>query len=355
MSTEIESLLSRYIAERSFPGAAYCFGNAKTLQMGWVGQQTYAAESPAVSEGTWWDLASVTKVMSTTMAAICAVRQELFRLDDPVELYLPETKVGTGTVRNLLLHNCGFKAYDSMAGKVSDASEAKTRILTAVPAAKPGEQTTYSCLGFVNLMAVIERSSGTNLGAFIQDNFYGPLGIQATYRPSPALVPHCAPTEATPAWRKQIARNRGEEWTVGEFIQGSVHDPIAYILGGLSGNAGLFAPIGGVAKFGQALAANHEIFGGLLESWVKRQGQSTRALGFDTKSSDGSSAGSRFGPNSYGHTGYTGTCIWVDPDAKIFAALLTNRVHPDDTDSKIAQARPAFFDLAFDAAMSLGH
>lgn len=353
MSPEIDALLNRYVAERTFPGAAYCYGNSNSFETGWVGRHTYSQDSKVSGAGTWWDLASVTKVMATTMGAICAVQDELFGLDDPVSLYLPETKLGSGTIRNLLLHNCGLKAYDSIAGKVTDASEAKTRILTSAPAAKPGDQTTYSCLGFVNLMAVIERTSKMNLGAYVQERFFGPLGIAATFRPSPGLVNQCAPTEATPAWRRQMARARGEEWTVGEFIQGAVHDPIAYILGGLSGNAGLFAPIDGVARFGQALAGQYDVFGGLLPSWVKKQGGATRALGFDTKSAENSSAGNRFGPNSFGHTGYTGTCIWVDPDAGVFAALLTNRVHPDDSDTKIAQARPEFFDLAYAAAVSL--
>jgi CubicO group peptidase (beta-lactamase class C family) len=351
MSEKIESALNNWIAKNAFPGAAYCYGNATGYELGFVGRHTYEADSQTVSADTWWDLASITKVMSTTMGAICATRDGLIDIDTPVQTYLPESKLGTATLRNLLLHNCGIKAYDSLT-TMKDASEARTRILTTTPSAKPGEKTVYSCLGFVNLMAVIERASGTNLGAFVEEKFYSPLGIQACYRPSPGLVQKCAPTEETPAWRREMARARGEEFTIGEYIQGSVHDPVAYVLGGLSGNAGLFSPVEGLAKFGHALATNHEIFGGLLSSWVKRSGNESRALGFDTKSPTGSSAGSIFGPKSFGHTGYTGTCIWVDPEAQVFAALLTNRVHPKDGDLQISKARPEFFDLAFAAATS---
>ncbi|MFM9872887.1 MAG: serine hydrolase domain-containing protein [Fimbriimonadaceae bacterium] len=351
MSETIDSALNMWIEKKAFPGAAYCYGNADGYQIGFVGRHSYGATAVKVSGDTWWDLASVTKVMSTTMGAICATRDGLISLDDPVQKFLPETKLGSATLRNLLLHNCGIKAYDSVTG-IKDASEARTRILTSLPSALPGEKTVYSCLGFVNLMAVIERVSGTNLGAFVEEKFYGPLGIEACYRPSPGLVQKCAPTEETPAWRRQIARARGEEWTLGEYIQGSVHDPIAYVLGGLSGNAGLFAPVESLAKFGHALATNHEVFGGLLPEWVQRSGNETRALGFDTKSAEGSSSGAKFGAKSFGHTGYTGTCIWVDPEAKVFAALLTNRVHPKDGDLQISKARPEFFDLAFAAATS---
>ena len=352
MNEKIDALLAGYIEKNAFPGAAYCYGNADGYHLGFVGAHMYSAGAQRVSADTWWDLASVTKVMSTTMAAICATRDGLINIDRPVTDFLPESKLGDATIRNLLLHNCGIKAYDSLAGKVSDASEARTQILTSAPSAKPGEKTVYSCLGFINLMAIIERVSGTNLGAYVEEHFYQPLGIEACYRPSPGLVEKCAPTEETAAWRRELARARGEEFTIGEFIQGSVHDPIAYVLGGLSGNAGLFAPVESMAKFGHALATQHEIFGGLLKTWIKRDGNATRALGFDTKSVVGSSSGNLFGPNSYGHTGYTGTCIWVDPDAKVFAALLTNRVHPKDGDLQISKARPEFFDLAFQAATS---
>jgi len=351
MSEAIDAALNEWIAMGAFPGAAYCYGNAKGFQLGFVGRHTYESNSRVVSAETWWDLASVTKVMSTTMAAICATRDGLFALDDRVASYLPESKLGNATLRNLLLHNCGVKAYDSVT-TIKDASEARTRILTTAPTAKPGDKTVYSCLGFINLMAVVERVSGTNLGAYVEEKFFAPLGIEACYRPSPGLIPQCAPTDATPAWRREMARARGEEWTLGEYIQGSVHDPIAYVLGGLSGNAGLFAPVESIANFGHALATNHEIFRGLLPEWIKQAGDGSRALGFDTKSPQGSSAGNKFGARSFGHTGYTGTCIWVDPEAQVFAALLTNRVHPKDTDLQISKARPEFFDLAFSAATS---
>ncbi len=351
MSENIDALLKSWVAKNAFPGAAYCYGNAKGYQVGFVGRHTYSPDSRLVTEDTWWDLASVTKVMSTTMGAICATRNGLISLDEPVKSYLPESKLGTATLRNLLLHNCGIKAYDALTA-IKDASEARTRILTTSPNTKPGEKTVYSCLGFVNLMAVIERVTETNLGTYVEEEFFKPLGIRACYRPTPGMVQNCAPTEATPAWRRELARVRGEEWTLGEYVQGSVHDPIAYILGGLSGNAGLFAPIEGVAKFAQAVAINHEIFGGLLPEWIKRDGNETRALGFDTKSAEGSSSGTKFGSKSIGHTGFTGTCVWIDPESQVFAALLTNRVHPKDSDLQISKARPEFFDLAFTAATS---
>jgi len=348
---QIDDLLVESIGKGAFPGAAYCYGNESGFTIGTVGKHSIIKNSPKVSEDTWWDLASVTKVMSTTMGAICAVRDGLFDLDDLVTNVLPESKLKGATIRNLLLHDCGIKAYDTVTS-LHDSSEAKMRILTSTPTARPGEKTVYSCLGFINLMTIIERASGMNFGAYVGTQFHEPLGIEAMYCPPPHLIPKCAPTEETPSWRRNLAKERGEEWTIGEYVQGSVHDPIAYVLGGLSGNAGLFAPIDGVAKYLQSLAANHEIFGGLLAQFIKKQGAGSRALGFDTKSPTGSSAGTKFGPNSFGHTGYTGTCVWVDPDRKIYGALLTNRVHPKDADMQITAIRPRFFDLAFEAATS---
>lgn len=348
--TEIDRLLGEYVERGAFPGAAYCFGTPGQCEVGSVGKVSVESEAPAVSPDTWWDLASITKVMATTVAAMIAVRDKWIGLDDPVRDYLSESKFGTATVRNLLLHNSGLPAYRSMTD-ISDAAEARTRILSLKPEFAPGEKTEYSCLGFIHLMAVIERVTGENLAAFVDREFFRPLGIDAKYCPDPGLAARCAPTEETPAWRRAIARQRGQEWHLGRYIQGAVHDPLAYALGGLSGNAGLFAPIQSVARFLEALCSEHEIFGGQLRRWRTVAGSDTsRALGFDTKSPTGSSAGKRFGPRSFGHTGYTGTCVWVDPDAKIFAALLTNRVHPRDGNNLITEARPAFFDLAFESA-----
>lgn len=348
---QIVDLLTESIAKGAFPGAAYCYGDESGYVTGFAGKQSVETNSLVVSADTWWDLASVTKIMSTTVATICAIRDGLFALDDPVNKVLPESKLSDALIRNLLLHDSGLKPYDTLTS-IKDASEARMRILSSNPVSEPGEKSAYSCLGFVNLMTIIERTSGLNLGDYVSSKVHQPLGIEAMYCPPPHMVSKCAPTEATPAWRRTLAKERGEEWTIGKYIQGSVHDPIAYVLGGLSGNAGLFAPIDGVGKFLQALAGNHEIFAGLLPEFTKRQGTDSRALGFDTKSLTGSSAGAKFGAKSYGHTGYTGTCVWVDPERKVFAALLTNRVHPKDSDMQITTIRPKFFDLAFEAATS---
>lgn len=351
MNESINAALLKWIETKAFPGAAYCYGTPDQITTGWVGSLSYGGAE--TSAQTWWDLASVTKVMSTTMATYQLVKHGELSLDARVKDILPESQLGEGSIRNLLLHDCGLRPYDGLAGKITDASEGRNRILSSGPVAKPGEATAYSCLGFVNLMAIIERLSGKNLAQFVYEEFYSKYRIEACYRPSPHLVGQIAPTEETPGWRRELARERGEEWSVGEYICGTVHDPIAYILGGVSGNAGLFAPIDGVARFGQVLATGADVLGWEFEGWTKRfSDASTRGFGFDTKSERGSSAGDRFGPKSFGHTGYTGTCIWVDPEAKVFAALLTNRVHPKDGDMQIARVRPEFFDLAFAAATS---
>ncbi len=348
---QIVTLLEGFIERGAFPGAAFCFGTADRFELGFAGRVSSEEESHQVDESTWWDLASLTKIMATTPLAMIAVEEGRIQLNDPVGTYLPESRVGKATIRHLLSHTSGLRAYLDVTS-ITDVDAARGQILVSAPESAPGVKTMYSCLGFVQLMVILERVYQARFDALLADKFLNPARINADFRPASERIALCAPTEETPHWRRKLAKIRGEE--TGPYIQGVVHDPLAYVLGGVSGNAGLFAPIAGVARYLQLLTAEDSIFGSDLPEWRQRapaaRAGSTRALGFDTKSATGSSAGLRFGPRTFGHTGYTGTAAWIDPEAGIFAALLTNRVHPRDGNMLIAEARPAYFNLAFEAA-----
>ncbi|MCG9894848.1 MAG: serine hydrolase, partial [Fimbriimonadaceae bacterium] len=182
---------------------------------------------------------------------------------------------------------------------------------------------------------------------------FEPLKMSETgYRPTD--LDRCAPTEVLADWRRELSDERKEARpnspaNPDRWIQGSVHDPAAWMMGGVSGNAGLFSTIGDLAIWTQSLIQDGSgwLKPETLPRWRARAAEdSSRALGFDTKDGDTSSAGPLFGANSYGHTGYTGTSIWIDPDAKTAGILLTNRVHPDDK-ATLAQARRDFHERVY--------
>ncbi len=343
-------VVGKWIGEGAFPGASFAYGSKDRVIQDHAGRFTYDPESRSVDEETIWDLASVTKVMATTPAVLAAVDEGLIGLEDPVSRWIPETKLTEATIRHLLRHESGLRAYDSgIAGKISVSQEARSRILSANPATKVSEKCEYSCLGFVTLMAVVERATGMPFPEWIAVKVFSALGVSgADYCPSPGLLPRIPPTGQTDAWRRKLAAERGQEWSHGEFIRGTVHDPIAYALGGVSGNAGLFSTLSGVAEYAQSWLEGRSFVGRHRAEWTtKGSDLSSRALGWDTKSPTGSSAGTLFSLKSFGHTGYTGTCIWIDPEHEIWGVLLAHRVYPDETNLKISQARPEFFDAVF--------
>lgn len=333
------------IADGAFPGAAFVVGDADESTFGFAGRHTYAPEAPEIGSESLFDMASVTKVMATTPAAMLLHDDGKLPLDDPVSTYLPAFSGGDKDnvkVRNLLLHDSGLPAYATLT-KYPTPQEARAAVLALPLRAKPGEKTEYSCMSMITLMQVVEAIAGEPMDAFLKRRLWGPLGMSETmFNPSDAVKARCVPTEEDKSLRNRL-------------IQGEVHDPAAWACGGTSGNAGLFSSIRDVDRY-LRLMLDKGVFGGqqilcsnTIESWTKRaESKSTRGLGWDTKSRRGSSAGSKFSMHSYGHTGFTGTSVWIDPENRLYAALLTNRVYPTADNSKITAFRPKFHDLAFD-------
>jgi CubicO group peptidase (beta-lactamase class C family) len=348
----LNDLLREGIKDGAFPGAAYAVGTADKAWYGYVGNQTYDEGSKKIDENTLWDMASVSKVAGTTPAAMLAVDAGLLNIEDRVSHFLPDFLNGDKKyikVRDLLLHTSGLPEYTNVT-----AMRTKEEVLKHIFGLKLKYETgttAYSCLGFVTLQQVIEKAVSMPMDKWLQERLYKPLGMSKTgYRPSEADRPNCAPTEKIPAWVRKLEDERGFKRVQDKYMQGDVHDPVANVIGGVSGNAGLFSRPLDMALYAQMYLKKGQgiIKPDTIRIWTKRNSAKvTRALGWDTKSVEGSSGGTLFSLSSIGHTGYTGTVIWIDLDRQIFGVLFTNRVCPNDGNEKLMPMRPKFFDAVF--------
>lgn len=353
---EIEALIQKAINDKRTPGASWAVGRGEKFVTGSLGTFTYQPESEKVTDQTLFDLASLTKVVSTTSCALLLNQRGLLDLEAHANSYLSKFQHDSVTVRDLLLHRSGLPAYFNFQTSCSSPTESeeafwKINLRSAIP-----PKTEYSCLGFMTMQRIIESISGKTLDEFAAQEVFAPLSMPKTlYTPGLEQRQNCAPTEAIADWRRKLEDAWGFKRSREDFIQGGVHDPAAFMRGGVSGNAGLFSCAADLALWARefAVGGSKLFLPAKVTEWTKRAGESsTRALGFDTKSPEGSSAGRRFHQTSFGHTGYTGTTVWIDPASQIYAVLLTNRVHPDDKAS-VAGIRPLFHDLAWEFAQGL--
>jgi CubicO group peptidase (beta-lactamase class C family) len=358
-ASRFDSLVQAGIRQGVFPGAALAVGTADSiLYLRGYGRLTWSARSGAVDpERTLYDLASLTKVIATTTAVMLLVDRGRLAIDTPVTHYVPEFN-GPGTaqitVRQLLTHTSGLRAdlpIDTIRG-VPDAGALLQLVYREVPRVPPGSRVVYSDVNAVLLGEVVRRASGAPLDIFTAREITGPLALTETrFRPRRALLGRTAPTGL---WR-------------GHPVAGVVNDPTGAKLGGVAGNAGLFSSARDVATFAQfmlreghapdgrrvvrpetvrAFTRRAVYFGGRTEA---------RALGWQAVPTGEreSSAGSRFGPRSYGHTGWTGTSLWIDPDRGVFVALLTNRAFAPRTRQSFALLKRLRGALADAAAAAL--
>jgi len=302
---------------------------------------------------TLYDLASLTKVVALTTALMLAVDDGRIGLDEPVQRYVPGFRgPGTGrvTIRHLLTHSAGLPAHRSLWRETTHWLEAHALVDATPLDTVPGARSVYSDLGAIVLTHALEAAVGEPLDAYVEARIFRPLGMRSTrYLPPPEWLPRIAPTERDP-WR-------------GRVLRGEVHDENAWWLGGVSGHAGLFGTAADLLTFGEWLlsgarrtktakrarpGAGTPAPPRSLEEFVRRQdvvSGSSRALGWDTPSL-GSSAGTRLSARSFGHTGFTGTSIWVDPERDLVVVLLSNRVHPSRDNPRLARLRPLVADAA---------
>lgn len=351
----VYKVLQQAIDARAFPGCAFgALANGEVVLEDSLGSFTYD-ESPTVRPDTVFDVASLTKVVSTTAVAMLLYQSGLLELDLPLGDLLPRFVVGRDqamlarrvTLRNLLAHNSGLPGYVEFFRTTSNPTDLLRDCLELQLEAAPGERAEYSDPGFILLGKALEVLTRENLASWAGRNVFEPLGLSATkFCPPASQRPRIPPTEIDNTFRHRL-------------IQGEVQDENASVLQGIAGHAGLFSNVPDLLRFAGAILAadlDHSNRGAALfasktvELFAKRQGPlgSSRALGWDTPSEE-SSAGHHFSSHSIGHLGFSGCSLWIDLDASVAAVLLTNRAYPDRQNQAIKQVRPAFHDAVREA------
>ena len=348
------AVIEKAIGDRAFPGATLAVGYRGKLSVQAFGNLKYDASSPAVKAETMYDIASLTKVVVTTTLVEKLMEGDFpspLNLDAPIERYLPEWSKGPQpewrhkvTVRNLMTHTSGLPPFKEYWRTSTSKQETLARIFAEPLEYEPGTKVVYSDLGIILMAEIIQRLTGKPLDALANENIFGPLGMKhSMYKPPKALWPEIAPTEFDSQLRRRL-------------VQGEVHDENAFAIGGVSGHAGVFSTAADLAAFCQMLLNG----GGYAHQRILKRAtiaeftapqplaQNTRTLGWVVPT-EGSSSGHYFSSHSYGHTGFTGTTIWIDPDRQLFVVLLTNRVHPTRENHKIAEVRPAVHDAVMKA------
>jgi CubicO group peptidase (beta-lactamase class C family) len=295
-------------------------------------------------------MASLTKVIVTTTSVMMLMQQKRLDLDTPVSRYLPEWTAAAKsdpdptwrarvTIRNLLLHDSGLPAHRDFYKDAKGHDAVLARVLAEPLVHQPGTQVEYSDLGFIMLGEIVQRLTGVTLDEYAKQHILAPLGMDASlFNPPRKFWPTIAPTENDLDFRKRL-------------MQGEVHDENAWAMGGVSGHAGLFSTAGDTAIFAQMILnggiyAHHRLLArATLQQFTAREaiGDAARTLGWDVVTQP-SSSGHYFSPSSFGHTGFTGTSLWIDPERGLFVVLLTNRVNPTRANEQIRQLRPAVHD-----------
>ena len=350
---KVDHVVSRGIKAGGFPGASVVVGRKGFAvwekgfgRLGWTSSSAYV-----VPDRTIYDIASLTKVVGTTTAIMLLHEEGRIRLDDKVARFIPEFSEGEKarvTIEMLLTHRSGLPAGRDIWRIARTPAEARTAVIGSALKYKPGTRYEYSDLGADLLGFVAEAVAGEPLDAFLRRRVFEPLGMKDTdFRPSRALRDRIAPTELTPP--------RGYP------VRGEVHDENAFALGGVAGHAGLFSTATDLSVFAQMMLNGGE-YGGvrvLKPETVKlftTRTAGSRALGWDTCQGDGS-CGQYLSERAFGHTGFTGTSLWIDPDREMFVILLTNRVHAAKARRPakvIADVRADVADAATLAVMDFG-
>ena len=351
------ALLETSVRERVFPGAACgVLHRGEVVLQSAVGRFTYQDDSRPVQPDTVFDLASVTKVLATTAAAMLLYDRGILKLQTRLGDILPGFVIGSGgtgkkdvTLGMLLAHSSGLPGYAPLYERAHAPNELLRDALQLPLTAAPGERAEYSDIGFILLGKAIEVLSGDFLSRLCARQLFAPLGLDATgYCPTEALHPLIPPTEDDRVFRKKI-------------IQGEVHDENCWALGGCAGHAGVFSNVQDVLTFARCILSNGALPDGrqlfkpsTIDHFATRQpapSGSSRALGWDTPSNP-SSSGSHFSQRSIGHLGYTGTSLWIDRDRDLAVVLLTNRTWPTRENKAIQQLRPRFHDAVLSALLA---
>jgi len=326
----VDVLIERAIADKKLPGAVIAIGTSeRVLALRAYGQRALVPAPEPMTTDTVFDLASLTKSVATASAVMALVDAGKLRLDDRARRHLPELDRSAAgiTVRQMLLHAAGLPHVDPLRAYDPGPAAGLAAALRTKPERPPGSAFLYSDLGYVWLGELVRRVSGEPLDVFAQRTLFAPLGMRETlFNPPPAFMPRIAPTEITDL--------RGPSPVL---IRGSVHDPRAYRLGGVAGHAGLFSTADDLTRFARMVLSGGTLEGVRVLSPARIADLSTpvpvgdalRTLGWDAQSVYSRLRGTKLSPRAFGHGGYTGVSLWLDPGRNLFVLFLSNRVHPD--------------------------
>jgi len=346
------AILEQAIGDRVFPAASIAVTEKGSLiALKAFGRYTYEADAPIVTPATIFDLASVTKAVATTSVAMLLYERGLLDLDAPVAGMVPEfisddPRRQEVTLRMLLAHSSGLPAYEKLFLKANDRAGLLELAFATPLAADPGATAVYSDIGFILLAVALERLADEPLDRFCQREIFDPLGMANTcFNPPKKLKSHIPPTANDRSFRQRI-------------IQVEVQDENASVLGGVAGHAGVFSTAADLAKFALATMRGGRpiLRSDTVSLFTRRQSRpagTSRALGWDTPSTP-SQSGKYFGHSSFGHLGYTGTSLWIDPERQLSITLLTNRTWPDCADRGIKIVRPQFHDAVIESLKKSG-
>jgi CubicO group peptidase (beta-lactamase class C family) len=341
------SLLREAVEQRAYPSAALAVTHrgARIASQGF-GRFTYDSSSPEVHAATVFDLASVTKVVATTAIAMLLYERGLLHLESPVASILPDfvslappqqrAEREAVTVRMLLTHSSGLPAYVKLFETARTRNQLIRSAVATPLAALPGSKSDYSDIGFILLGEILARLADAPLDIFAQTEIFAPLGMSRTcFNPPADWKSGIPPTEDDGNFRKKI-------------IRGEVNDENAWLMGGVAGHAGLFAPATDITRFAECMLRGGSpiLQPTTVELFTRREvlpAGTSRAMGWDTPSQP-SSSGASFSPRSFGHLGFTGTSLWIDPERQLSVTLLTNRTWPDRSSQAIKQIRPLVHD-----------
>jgi serine-type D-Ala-D-Ala carboxypeptidase len=328
--TRIESICNVAIAEKKFPGCVVVVGNSGGIQFQQAfGNRRLLPEPEPMTVDTVFDMASLTKPIATATSIMRLIDAGKIELDAPVSRYIPE--FGTNgkdaiTVRQLLTHQGGLIADNSIKDYAGSRDESIANVFALPTVVPPGSKFIYSDVGFIVLGELVARVSGQPLDVFAREQIFQPLGMTETvFRPEESLHARCAPTEQR----------------AGRWMQGEVHDPRAIRLDGVAGHAGLFSTGADVARYAQAMLsaesakpilsdAGWRLMTAANEVPTQRPEApfARRGLGWDMRSAYSKNRPTAFSNKAFGHSGFTGTSVWIDPEQDKFVVFLSNRVHP---------------------------
>jgi len=341
----MDPVIEEGISQNRLPGAVVLVGRkGKVVWRKAYGARQVEPVRENMSVDTIFDVASLTKVVATATSIMILVESGKVRLNEPLSTYIPEIKGDARdriTIEQLLTHRAGYAPDFDLKERWTGYDEGIKRLIKEPLRNPPGTRFVYSDIGFIALGEVVHRVSGMTLDQFAQKNIFGPLGMKDTgFRPQQKLKARIAPTEKR---RGQLSYLGDSNANVGEdgerWLRGEVHDPTSFRMNGVAGHAGLFSTASDLAIYCQMILGGGQYHGTRILSpltvaemtrprLVTPQG-GTRGLGWDINTSFSSNRGELFPLGSFGHTGFTGTSIWIDPASDMFLIFLSNRVHPN--------------------------